>query len=166
MNNENLNEEKQKIYLQSINYETLLKIVKDVNIVDTMYIYSMPNHIKTYAKDVEKTTQTIFSFFENEDERWRATNMKRVDFAVNEDTLCFGGMRIVDVDLCICMPITNSIIVIPGPETIKLGWDVTKIIQFSNMISLTPMLLRLTDMEDEENPPKHKVAVTYEVISK
>ena len=69
MSDENLNEEKQKIYLQSINYETLLKIVKDVNIVDTIYMYSMPNHIKTYAKDVEKTTQTIFSFFENEDER-------------------------------------------------------------------------------------------------
>ena len=166
MSEETKENDVKKIYLQSINYETLLKIVQDVNVVETIYLYSMPNHIKTYAKNVENTVQTIFSFFENEDDRWRATNMKHVDFSVNSESINFGGLKIVDIDLCICMPITNSIIIIPGQESIKLGWDVTKVIQLSNMISLTPMLLRLTDMEDEENPPNHKISVSYEVIAK
>ena len=85
----------------------------------------------------------------------------------NDEYIIFdGNNKILDADLCICMPIVNSIFVIPGPESIKSGWDVTKIVQFTNLISLTPMLLRLTDVEDEENPPNHKISVSYEVIEK
>ena len=156
-----------KVYLQSISFETLLKIVNGTDRIGSLYMFSMPNHIKSYTSDVEKTTQSIFSIFENEDERWRIKAKSNVDIVSNDEYIIFdGNNKILDADLCICMPIVNSIFVIPGPESIKSGWDVTKIVQFTNLISLTPMLLRLTDVEDEENPPNHKISVSYEVIEK
>lgn len=167
MNVENV-EETKKIYLQSISYDTFLKIIHNVNLVDSIYMYSMSNHIKNYSNNVEETVQTIFSYYENEDEKWRIANMRQVELTINsdEEIVNFGGTRICDAALCICMPITNSIILVPGQKSIENGWDVTKIVQFTNMISMTPMLLKLMDVEDEENPPNHKISVSYEVIGK
>lgn len=168
MNEENNSEgEIKKVYLQSISFETLLKIVKGTDKIGSLYMFSMPNHIKTYISDVEKTTQSIFSIFENEDERWRVKSASNVDIKSNDESIVFGpNNTILDADLCICMPIVNSIFIIPGPKSIEAGWDVTKIVQFTNLVSLTPMLLRLTDVEDEENPPNHKISVSYEVLEK
>lgn len=154
-----------KFYIQSVSFDTFLKIVKDVNLIGTAYFYSMPNHIKTYAKDVEGTTQSIFSIFENEDERWRVKSIKQLHTNVTENSIQFGDFTILDSDLCLCMPMINSIVLLPGQKSIENGWDVTKIVLLSSMISMTPMLLRLTDIEDEENPPNHKISVSYETIS-
>lgn len=153
-----------RFYIQSINFETFLKIVAEVNMVDSVYLYNMPNHIKSYSKNVDETTKALFSIFENEDEKWRVKAAKQVQMDVGENGITFSNYNIVDSDLCLCMPIINSIVLIPGPKSIENGWDVTKIVQFTNMVSMTPMLLRLTDVEDSENPSNHKISVSYEVI--
>ena len=159
-------EDKDKLYIQSVTFDTFLKIINGTDLVDMLYMYNMPNHIKSYAKDVENTAKTIFSIYENEDELWRVKKYRGVDIEVTDKFLKFQNSSIVDAELILCLPIINSIIVVPGPESIKLGWDVTKILQLTNLISLTPMLLRMTDMMDEENPPNHKISVSYEVIDK
>ena len=159
-------EEIKKFYIQSVNFETFMRIVAEVNMADSIYLYNMPNHIKTYAKDVNETTKAIFNIFENEDEKWRAKAAKNVQIQISESGISFSNMNIVDCEMCLCMPIINSIILIPGPKSIEMGWDVTKIVQFSNLISMTPMLLRLTDVEDENNSSNHKISVSYEVIEK
>lgn len=155
-----------KLYIQSVSFETFLKIINGTDIVDMLYMYNMPNHIKTYASDVENTAQSIFSIYENEDELWRVKKYRGVDIEVDDKSLKYQNSIIVDADLVLCLPIINSIIVIPGPESIKLGWDVTKILQLTNLISLTPMLLRMTDVLDEDNPPNHKISISYEVVDK
>ena len=58
-------EEIKKFYIQSVNFETFMRIVAEVNMADSIYLYNMPNHIKTYAKDVNETTKAIFNIFEN-----------------------------------------------------------------------------------------------------
>ena len=159
-------EENKKLYIQSVSFETFLKIVNGTDLVDMLYLYNMPNHIKSYAKDVENTAQSIFSIYENEDELWRVKKYRGMDIEVDDKSLKFQNSTIVDAELVLCLPIINSIIIVPGPESIKLGWDVTKILQLTNLVSLTPMLLRMTDVLDEDNPPNHKISISYEVIEK
>ena len=157
-------ENPKKIYLQSIKFDVFMQIVEKINLIDSLYMYSMPTHIKAYEGDVNKLTSPIFSFYENEDEKWRVNLTRGVEAQVTKDSFSFQDKRIVDCRVCLCMPITNSIILVPGDESIKLGWDCSKIVQFTNLVSLTPRLLRLLDMVNEDDPEKHHIGIDYEIV--
>jgi hypothetical protein len=64
-----------------------------------------------------------------------------------------------------CIPRINSIILIPDENsTINGVKDPTKIIQLTNCISVTPLLVRLLDDKVEGEDEKFQLGLTYEII--
>ena len=69
--------------------------------------------------------------------------------------------------LNICIPAINSIIIIPdGESTYKGNKEYTKIVQLTNCIAVTPLLIKLIDVPNEdENKQKYSLGMRMEIIT-
>lgn len=123
----------------------------------------MPNKAESYANDGFNLI-SILNEYINGDESWRISKDTNVKLKAEGDKVQIGDWIITGSKYILCIPKINSIIIIPDDNcTYKGTKDVTKIIQLTNCISVTPLLVRLLDEPTgEEN--QFKLGMTFEII--
>lgn len=161
-----MSEEKENsMYVHQVDYETFLKVISNVTDVNKMFVYSMPNKASSYADDSFKLINTLNEYIGG-DESWRIHTSKNVSLKVKDNVVSVGDYSINGTNVCLCIPRINSFIIIPDETSLyKDVVDPTKIIQLTNCICVTPLLMQLTDepVEGEEN--KFNLGVNYQVIT-
>ena len=162
-----MSEVKEKVnsmYVHQIDYDTFLKVVANVTNVNKMFVYNMPNKASSYAEDSFKLINTLNDYIGSEED-WRITTYKNVNFVQSDGKVTVGDYEISGTILCMSIPKINSFIIIPDSDSLYKGsLDPTKIIQLTNCICVTPLLMRLTDEPIEGEEEKFNLGVTYEVI--
>ena len=161
---ETVEEKGTSMYVHQIDYATFLQVVANVTNVNKMFVYSMPNKASSYADDGFNLINTLNGYIGGEED-WRISISKNVNFGINDDKVFVGDYEISGTLLCMSIPKINSFIIIPTTESLYKGTaDPTKIIQLTNCICVTPLLMKLTDepIDGEEN--KFNLGVSYEVI--
>lgn len=152
------------MYVHQIDYATFLQVVANVTNVNKMFVYSMPNKASSYAADGFNLINTLNGYIGGEED-WRISISKNVNFSINSDKVYVGDYELSGSLLCMSIPKINSFIIIPDNNSLYKGTtDPTKIIQLTNCICVTPLLMKLTDgpIDGEEN--KFNLGVSYEVI--
>jgi hypothetical protein len=125
----------------------------------------MPNKAESYANDGFNMINVINSYIDS-DESWRIDSKTNVRLSIKDNKIEVGDWVITGSKLNMCIPTINSIIIIPDENsTVRGVKDPTKIIQLTNCISVTPLLVRLTDEPIEGEPEKFKLGMTMELIS-
>jgi hypothetical protein len=165
MSNEEVKEEKgTAMYVHQIDYKTFLQVVANVTNVNKMFVYSMPNKASSYAEDGFNLINTLNGYIGGEDD-WRISVSKNVNFGINSGKVYAGDYEISGTMLCMSIPKINSFIIIPDETSLYKGTaDPTKIIQLTNCICVTPLLMRLTDEPIEGDENRFNLGVSYEVI--
>lgn len=126
----------------------------------------MPKKAESYADDGFNMLEEINKFGETEDESWRISLEVDVKISFENDKLIIGDWIVEKSLLNICIPTINSIIIIPSTEsTYKGNKEYTKIIQLTNCISVTPLLIKLLDIPMEEDENKFKLGMNMEIIT-
>lgn len=152
------------MYVHQIEYETFLKVVQNVTNINKMFIYNMPNKASSYANDGFNLINILNEYIGGE-ESWRINSDDNVNFVINEGKIFVGDCELSGSILCMSIPKINSFIIIPDENSLIRGVkDPTKIIQFTNCICVTPLLLRLADEPIEGETEKFNLGVSYEVI--
>jgi hypothetical protein len=124
----------------------------------------MPNKAEKYAESGVELINTLNDYIGG-DESWRIENKRNAKFAIRDGKLYIDSWVITGSTLCMCIPKINSIIIIPDESSTNNGSkEYTKILQLTNCIAVTPLLVKLTDepIEGEEN--KFNLGMIYEVI--
>lgn len=161
---EEVEEKVNSMYVHQIDYDTFLKVVANVTNVNKMFIYNMPNKASSYAEDSFKLINILNDYIGSEED-WRITTYKNVNFVQSDGKVKVGDYEICGTVLCMSIPKINSFIIIPDSDSLYKGSsDPTKIIQLTNCICVTPLLMRLTDEPIEGEEEKFNLGVTYEVI--
>jgi hypothetical protein len=152
------------MYVHQIDYATFLQVVGNVTNVNKMFVYSMPNKASSYADDGFNLINTLNGYIGGEED-WRISISKNVNFTINEGKVYAGDYELSGSLLCMSIPKINSFIIIPDSNGLYKGSaDPTKIIQLTNCICVTPLLMRLTDEPIEGEEEKFNLGVSYEVI--
>lgn len=153
------------MYVHQVDWDVILKILSNVTDVNRVYTYSMPNKAESYASNGFEMINVINSYIDS-DESWRIDSKSNVRLNLKEDKIEVGDWVIAGSKLNMCIPTINSIIIIPDENsTIRGAKDPTKIIQLTNCISVTPLLVRLTDEPIEGESEKFKLGMTMELIA-
>lgn len=153
------------MYVHQVDWDVILKILSGVTDVNRIHTYSMPNKAESYAGNGFEMINVINSYIDS-DESWRIDSSSNVKLSINEEKIIVGDWIITGSKLNMCIPTINSIIIIPDENSTVRGIkDPTKIIQFTNCISVTPLLVRLTDEPIEGEPDKFKLGMTMELIA-
>ena len=153
------------MYVHQVDWDVILKILSNVTDVNRLYTYSMPNKAESYASNGFEMINVINSYIDT-DESWRIDTKSNVRLVLKEDKIEVGDWIITGSKLNMCIPTINSIIIIPDENsTIRGAKDPTKIIQLTNCISVTPLLVRLTDEPIEGEDEKFKLGMTMELIA-
>lgn len=153
------------MYVHQVDWDVILKILSNVTDVNRLHMYSMPNKAESYASDGFNMINVINSYIDS-DESWRIESKTNVRLSITENKIEVGDWVITGSKLNMCIPTVNSIIIIPDENsTVRGVKDPTKIIQLTNCISVTPLLVRLTDEPIEGEPEKFKLGMTMELIS-
>lgn len=152
------------MYVHQIDFETLLQVVSKVTDVNKMFIYNMPNKAEKYNEDTFELINILNDYIGGEED-WRIKRERNVRFSINDSKISVGNWVISGIVNCLCIPKINSLIIIPDSETTCNGSkEPTKIIQLTNCIAVTPLLVRLTD-EPMEEEGKYNLGLSYEVIT-
>lgn len=153
------------MYVHQVDYDVILKILSNVTEVNRLYTYSMPNKAEKYADNGFDMINTINGYI-GTDESWRIESNYNQAVRIEEGKIKVGDWIITGSKLNMCIPTVNSIIIIPDENSTVRGIkDPTKIIQLTNCISVTPLLVRLTDEPVDEEPDKFKLGMTLEIIT-
>lgn len=161
---ETVEEKGASMYVHQIDFDTLLQVVSKVTDVNKMFIYNMPNKAEKYNDDTFALINLLNDYIGGEDD-WRITKEKNVRFTIKDNKIYVGEWVISGIVNCLCIPKINSLILIPdGEATCNGSKEPTKIIQLTNCIAVTPLLVRLTD-EPMEEEGKYNLGLTYEVIT-
>lgn len=153
------------MYVHQVDWDVILKILSNVTDVNRLYTYSMPNKAESYASNGFEMINVINSYIDT-DESWRIDSKSNVKLNVSEGKIEVGDWIITGAKLNMCIPTINSIIIIPDENSVLRGVkDPTKIIQLTNCISVTPLLVRLTDEPIEGEADKFKLGMTMELIA-
>lgn len=161
---ETVKEKGTSMYVHQIDFETLLQVVSKVTDVNKMFIYNMPNKAEKYNEDTFELINILNDYIGG-DEDWRIKRERNVRFSINDNKISVGNWVISGIVNCLCIPKINSLIIIPdGESTCNGSKEPTKIIQLTNCIAVTPLLVRLTD-EPMEEEGKYNLGLSYEVIT-
>jgi hypothetical protein len=161
---ETVEEKGASMFVHQIDFDTLLQVVSKVTDVNKMFIYNMPNKAEKYNDDTFALINLLNDYIGGEDD-WRITKEKNVRFTIKDKKIYVGEWVISGIVNCLCIPKINSLILIPdGEATCNGSKEPTKIIQLTNCIAVTPLLVRLTD-EPMEEEGKYNLGLTYEVIT-
>lgn len=152
------------MYVHQIGFDVLKNVLKKVTNVSLTFTYNMPNKVCSYKNSGFDLIRQLDEYA-NGDESWRITKDKNLQLHINDGKLYVGEWVITETSLVLCIPQINSIIILPDEEsTFRGGKEPTKIIQLSNCISVTPLLLVLGDEPDLDNQGKYKLSVGYQII--
>lgn len=151
------------MYVHQIDFDTLLQVMGKVTDVNKMFIYNMPNKAEKYNDDTFALINLLNDYIGGEDD-WRIAREKNVRFVIKDGKIHVGDWVINGIVNCLCIPKINSLILIPDNDSTCNGSkEPTKIIQLTNCIAVTPLLVRLTD-EPMEEEGKYNLGLSYEVI--
>jgi hypothetical protein len=152
------------MYVHQVEYPTLLAILHKVTDVNKVFTYSMPKKAESYATSGFDLITTLNDYIDGEED-WRINKESNVALRVENETITVGNFVIKGIKLGLCIPRINSIIIIPDENcTINGAKDPTKIIQLTNCISVTPLLVRLLDEKVDGEEEKFQLGMTYEII--
>lgn len=162
---EEVTEEKgTSMYVHQVDFETLKKVLHNTTDVNKLFIYNMPNKAEKYADSGVELINTLNDYIGG-DEDWRIEVKKNVKFGIVEDKMCVDSWIINNTVLCLCIPRINSILIIPDENSTNNGnKEYTKILQLTNCIAVTPLLVKLTDEPIEGEESKFNLGMMYEVI--
>lgn len=137
-----------------IQFDKLIQICESINIVDSVTLFSMPNHSKTYADrsqlPVSELISTLLSF-EDEENKWRVNHKTVVDLVSRADHIQIGDKKIFDSERVVVISKMNSVYIIPGEQSIKRGGFLpNEVVKLSNLISSQLFLLRFKDIPNEK----------------
>lgn len=160
---ETVQEKGTSMYVHQVKYDTFRAILGKVTDVNKVFTYTMPNKAQNYANDGFGLISTLNQYI-NGDDDWRITKESNIKVTNLEDKIVIGDWIITGTKYVLCIPRINSIIIIPDDTcTYKGSKDLTKIIQLTNCIAVTPLLVRLLD-EPTETPETFNLGMTYEMI--
>lgn len=155
-----------KMYVHEVEWEIICDILSRVNNVNKLFTYTMPNKAESYASEGFGIIQKINEYGSSEDESWRITTETNVGLECGNDWSLKVGDWVINRGVKnLCIPAINSIIIIPSSDsTYKGNKDLTKIIQLTNCISVTPLLMKMKDIPVEGVDGKFNLGVSLEVI--
>lgn len=154
-----------KMYVHEIDWDTLCDILTDVNNVNKLFSYNMPKKAETYANDGFSLVNEINAYGSDEEEKWRVEMENNLSLQCENGVLIIGDWVIQEAALTLCIPKINSIIIIPKNGCKHKGNnEYTKILQLTNCVSVTPLLLRLRDVPKNEEMTEFDLGVNLEII--
>lgn len=134
-----------RIFIQVIKFEDLVKFVKQATYVGSMTVYQMPNKASDYVSDLSNLTENLIKFAG--DEQWRIKKEHNVPVRVteNDDGIIVGNdVLLMDTAVVYAMTDINSFIIVPGEQSVKsLNFNPSTVLQFSNLVSMKPLLMSL-----------------------
>lgn len=153
------------MYVHQVDWDVILKILSNVTDVNRLHTYSMPNKAESYAANGFEMINVINGYIDT-DESWRIDSKTNVRLSIDDGKIKVDDWVVTGSKLNMCIPTINSIIIIPDENSTCRGVkDPTKIIQLTNCISVTPLLVRLTDEPIEGEEDKFKLGMTMELIT-
>lgn len=159
---ETIEEKGTSMYVHQVEFETLKEVLAKVTNANKVFTYSMPKKAESYADSGFELINTLNDYIDGEED-WRINKETNIDVSVNEQGVIVGNSLIVGTKLTLCIPRINSIIIIPSDGSLINGAkDPTKIIQLTNCISVTPLLVRLLDEKGDDDT--FRLGMTYQVI--
>jgi hypothetical protein len=161
---EETNDKSVQMFVHQIDFGTLKNVLSKVTDVSLLFTYNMPNKAVSYIDNGFELIKKLEEYT-NGDETWRITKDKQVPLRIIDDKICINEWVIGDASAVLCIPQINTIIIVPDEEsTCRGAKEPTKILQLTNCISVTPLLLVLGDEPDTENEGKYRLSVGYQVI--
>ena len=82
-----------------LEFENFIEICKKINLVDSITIFSMPNHIKTYSNREEKPVSDLVMElldYQKEENAWRLKVHKVQELSVIDNAIKFLDKTIFD----------------------------------------------------------------------
>lgn len=135
-------------------FNELFKIIKLVNVVDSINLVSLPNHVSYYCKEgssLESTVREILSYYNNENDFWRIKESKVQPVGIENDTIRVADRVLFDAVKVVIISKLNSIFIFPGERSIKEGkCSANEVIRLINLIATKSFLMQFTDIEDEK----------------
>lgn len=155
-----------KMYVHKVEWDIMCRILSSVNNVNKLFTYTMPNKAESYANDGFALVEEINRYGSSEDENWRINEEGNLSLKCEDRVLNVGDWVISDAASCLCIPVINSIIIIPSANCLYKGnKEFTKIIQLTNCISVTPLLMKMEDVPIEGEEGKFNLGVSLEMIN-
>lgn len=152
------------MYVHQINYQTLLNVLEKVTDVHMSFVYTMPKKAISYKDDGFSLIKEL-DLYANSDQDWRINKQKNIQLRISDNKIIVGEWVLHGSELILCIPRINSLIIIPNEQSTYKGTkEPTKILQLTNCISVTPLLLVFGDEVDSENPEKYRLSIGYELI--
>lgn len=160
---EEVKEKETSMYVHQIKFDVLLQILSKVTDVNKVFTYTMPNKAQSYASKGFQLI-TILNDYINGDQDWRISKQTNLKLETDGKIIKVGDWILSNSNYILCIPKINSIIIIPSEDcTYKGSKDVTKIIQLTNCISVTPLLVRLLDQPTQQEN-QFRLGMTFEII--
>ena len=152
-----------------LEFENLIEICKKINLVDSITVFSMPNHVKTYSNREEKPVSDLVMElidYQKEENEWRLKSYKVQELAVADNTIKVLDKTIFDAARIVVISKMNSVFIIPGKESLKNGNCLpNEIIKLSNLISSQLFLLQFKDVK-EEGSNNYDLRVEFNLINR
>lgn len=152
-----------------LEFENLIEICKKINLVDSVTVFSMPNHVKTYSKRDEKPVSDLVMElldYQKEENEWRLKSYKVQELAVVDNSIKVLDKTISDAARIVVISKMNSVFIIPGEESLKNGNCLpNEIIKLSNLISSQLFLLQFKDVK-EEGSNNYDLRVEFNLINR
>lgn len=152
-----------------LEFENFIEICKKINLVDSITIFSMPNHVKAYSNREEKPVSDLVMElldYQKEENAWRLKVHKVQELSTIDNTIKFLDKTIFDSSRIIIISKMNSAFIIPGEQSIANGnCQPNEIIKLSNLISSQLFLLQFKDVKDRESD-KYDLKIEFNLINK
>lgn len=166
----NIDEQTQvEVPILEVDFENYLKICEKINIVDSLTVYSMPDHVKKYSSHEEYPIADLMNLlieYQKPENEWRRTESKVQEVVNDGNSIKIGDKTIFDAERIIIISKMNSAYIIPGERTLKEGnFHPNEIIKMTNMISSQLFLLNFKD-EPKEDGTSYNLKVEYSIITK
>lgn len=161
-----MEEKDNEAIMHVISFDSFLKLTSKASIIDLLNVYQLPDLADKFIdKDDSEFIQTLASYHDDENEKWRIKKEKLLQIEKTEDSFKFGARTLFDSKVVYVVPKFNSIFLIPGERSIKEGsCTPVEVYQFTNFISTNPFLIRIQNIESPDG--KVGLSLNYEIIEK
>ena len=150
-------------------FNELIKIIKLVNIADSVHLISLPKHVSYYNSEkisLETGVKEILGYYNDETEFWRIKEKKIEPLGLENDGVKIFDKTIFDANKIIIISKLNSVFIFPGERSIKEGNCLpNEVIRLINLVATKSFLMQFSDEEDEETK-KNKLHVEFIPIGK
>ena len=158
-------------------FDDLKTILEKANRVDRLDIFNLPNKSDFYYnKNDNNTASSLTNVLLDieRDEEWRMTQYgKSPHFFIEKDRGCIifsdgesSSMTLLDIDGAIIIAELQSIIIIPGIETIKGGFfRPNEVIRLVNLLNDAILHCKLIDVPVEGKEGLYKIGYDYQIIT-